>query len=302
MKRFLFQTLIFILVVLASFAFIASRIDGCADPHYLKFTSPKQKGLILGTSRAAQGLIPSIIKEKTGHHLYNYAFTVVHSPFGPVYYNSTVKKVDPTTKNGLFIVTIDPWSISADRKNPEDANNFREKNLCLANTPEVAMNPNFYYLFNNNSFGKYAKPFLVKDNSVCLDPDGRLEVSLDLGDSAAIASRVKQKEVHYRANMLPTNSFSNLRYEYLLKTIVHLKKYGKVYLVRIPIHPLIMQIEQELMPDFNLRIRKAVETADGYLDLTSLNEVLSYTDGNHLDNISSKKVSEKVGEWISSVQ
>jgi hypothetical protein len=298
MKRFLIQTSILTLFVLLSFGLIISRTDGCSDNFYLRFTSPVQKSLIIGTSRAAQGLLPDILNFETDFSLYNYSFTVIQSPYGPAYYNSIVKKVDPKSKNGLFLVTIDPWSIASDKTNPEDSTLFRETNLCVANTPFVAMNPNFFYLVNNNSFGKYIKPLFLKEQTVCLHNDGWLEISVDIGDSAEIEGRIEKKVALYRATMLPKNSYSDLRMKYLLKTIAFLKKHGRVYLIRLPIHPSIMAIEDELMPDFNNKIQKAVESSNGYLNLTSYNKEMSYTDGNHLDLKSAKHVSEKVKNWV----
>ena len=102
-------------------------------PFYVRFTSPTQHNLIIGTSRAAQGIQPTVLNEIIPNKsFFNYAFTAAQSPFGPVYLKSIQKKIDTTTKNGIFIVTVDPWSISSKSKDPNDSSKFRENNLALA--------------------------------------------------------------------------------------------------------------------------------------------------------------------------
>lgn len=59
-----------------------------------------------------------------------------------------------------------------------------------------------------------------------------------------------------------------------------------------------MEIEDELMPDFDLKIKKAIELSDGYLDMTSKNEKFAYTDGNHLYKTSGEEVSGIVARWV----
>ena len=53
-------SIIFSIPILIFSALIVLKADGNLDPFYIRFTTPKQKNMILGTSRAAQGLQPSI--------------------------------------------------------------------------------------------------------------------------------------------------------------------------------------------------------------------------------------------------
>jgi len=82
MKKFIIKTAIFSFLTLSCFLFVLSRADGNTDPFYIRFTTPKQASLILGTSRAAQGLQPAVINEIGKTQLFNYAFTLGQSPFG----------------------------------------------------------------------------------------------------------------------------------------------------------------------------------------------------------------------------
>jgi hypothetical protein len=299
MKRFFIQTTILSAIVLSIFVFVISRTDGYMDPFYLRFTTGKQQNLLLGTSRAAQGLVTDIFDKKLSKKFFNYSFTLIQSPYGPTYLQSIQKKLDINTKDGIFILSVDPWSISTNNNEPDNPDKFPELKHCLNNTWNVNMNPNLFYLINNNSFGKYVQNLYAKrDTSTYLHKNGWLEISVDMRDSIASHQKVLDKIEAYRKKNLPVYKFSKLRLEYLIKTIKFLKQHGKVYLVRIPVHPLMMDIENELMPDFNTKIQAAVTLSNGYLDLTSENHLYKYTDGNHLLKYSGKAVSEKIADWM----
>lgn len=296
MKRFILNTVIICSISFVLFFIVIYNANGYTDPYYLRFTTPKQQSLILGTSRAAQGLKPKIFKKQLGLDIYNYAFTVTHSPYGPVYLNSLKNKLDKNrNNNATFIITVDPWSISSITEDPNNVNDFRENELCLGNTSIVDANPNFSYIFNNLS-GKYATIITNYKRKKYLHRNGWLEVSVRM-DSASVESRIESKLKMYR-EYLRMHNFSDLRYQYLHKTIDYLREFGKVYLVRLPIHQKIMNIENELMPDFNDKMLSLEVFTDGYLDMTPLNNQFQYTDGNHLYKESSKLVSEKIASWI----
>lgn len=297
MKKFIRQAILFCLISMSVFVLILSLADGYTDPFYVRFTTPKQENLILGTSRAAQGLQPLIFKNRNHLKIYNYAFTMGHSPFGEVYLNSIKNKLKKSTQDGVFIITVDPWSISSKLENPNDSSQFRELNTCLANTPFVDDNPNFFYLIKNLK-GRYYSILTNKLKSpLFLHQNGWLEVSIDM-NSVKVEKRIEEKIKDYREKELPNYKYSTLRYKYLKKTIEFLNMHGQVYLVRLPVHSKMMEIENELMPDFNNKIKSLTPLTKGYLDLTNDNDRYTYTDGNHLYKESGKFVSIEIAEWI----
>jgi len=298
MKRIIFQTAIFLLITGASFFLILCQADGRSDAFYLKFTTPKQTNLIIGTSRAAQGLQPPIFDAvlKKEQPFFNYAFTLAQSPFGPVYLNSIQKKLDTTKRNGTFIITVDPWTICSETETPNDSTSFREANLALANTSNVNVKPNLGYLYHNFG-GKYHQILFPVNSKMYLHEDGWLELNLRT-DTATIHKRTLRKMKDYRFNVLPKYKFSSLRLQYLIKTIQYLSNYGTVFLVRIPVSEEMMRIENELMLDFNFKIKEAILLSKDYLDLTKENSSFTYTDGNHLYKKSGAIVSEKIANWI----
>lgn len=296
MKKFIIKSVLFSSFSILLFLCVFSRADGYSDPFYIKFTTPKQSSIILGTSRAAQGLQPRVFDSVLKKKFSNYAFTVLHSPFGETYLNSIKRKLDRSTKQAIFIVAIDPWSVSSFTKSPEDSVSFRELNLALGNTKLVNIKPNPFYLINNWD-KKYYDLITEKQSNFFLHDNGWLEINIIL-DSIKEAENVDNKVRKYRKNMLLNAQFSKTRFRFLKETINFLKMYGDVYLVRLPIHEKMMQIDNALMPDFNFKMKEAILISNGYLDLTPLNADFNYTDGNHLHKLSGKIVSEIVANWI----
>ena len=84
----------------------------------------------------------------------------------------------------------------------------------------------------------------------------------------------------------------------MLKTIDFLNKFGKVFLVRLPVHPTLMELENQVMPNFNQDIKSATELSAGYLDLSNKNANFQYTDGVHLTKASGQEVSRLIGKWM----
>lgn len=295
---FLKKTALFLITIIISLALLFTQADGFTDEYYLKFATPKQDSLILGTSRAAQGLRPDTFETVLGKKIFNYAFTIGHSPFGPTYLKSIKRKLKNNVTNGIFIVTVDPWSISSKSKDPNQLNKFRELELALANTPIVSFKPNFLYLVQN-----YASSYVyilrnkISHPAFFLHDDGWLEISINM-DQGEVDYRTKAKLEFYREHNLPEYKFSEIRLEYLLKTIDYLQQHGAVYLVRLPVSSGMVEIEEEFMPDFNEKIQQAKQKASNYLDLTQSEAEYIYTDGNHLFKESGIDVSRDIAKFI----
>jgi len=296
MKRFIIQTILFILLVAISFLGILSLADGETDQLYLRFTTPRQENLIVGTSRAAQALQPSQMNDVLGENIYNYAFTISHSPYGPVYLKSIQKKLKKDTQNGIFIVCVDPWSISSKTADPNDSLHFREVNQALDNTWLVNINPNPIYLLQNLD-GKYNQLLTPPWNFMELHEDGWLEVKLE-NDSAKFKERLAIKLDDYTRYFLPYYHHSSLRFQYAIKTMDFLKKHGKVYLVRLPVHPEMQKIEDKLMPEFDSLMNVLTEHSDAYFNYQFLNDSVVYTDGNHIYKTSGAALSRRLAREI----
>ncbi len=302
MKKFLIKISLFLFCIGIFGVYIFSFADGSTDPFYVRFASPRQSSLILGASRAAQGIQPKILDEifdsDKDHKFYNYAFTLGHSPYGPTYLKSIKTKIDPKTNKGVFIVTVDPWAISNRGEDPNNFSNFREKERCLGKVTINNLSPNIQYLiycFDEpyiNLFKKHQNPAFF------LHKDGWLELNVAM-DSVSVNKRTLKKIRNYRNINLPIYHFSELRLRYLEKTIMYLQEYGSVYLARLPVHPKMLEIENSLMPDFNEKINQLAKSGEiPYLDMTDNNEQYEFIDGQHLYKTSGAEVSKKIAEWI----
>ncbi len=300
MKTFIIQISAFsVLFFLMAFG-IFSLADGNSDGHYVKFTSPRQSSLILGTSKAAQGLQPKIMNHFLGRKdIYNYSFTLGHSPYGPAYLESIKKKIKPDTQNGIFIVTVDPYSLSSQLKNPDDLASFRENGRFIEDIKFVNKNPNLEYLIWH-----YPKQYIYLITSKLnyvnddfLHNDGWEEVNVSMKEEI-LKERISGKLKEYSKN-LSSYKFSQVRYLYLEKTIHFLQQHGKVYLVRLPVSKPFLEMENSVMLNFdhimeNLSINNNIP----FLNFTAESSEYEYTDGNHLYKTSGAMVSQKIAKWI----
>ena len=306
MKKFLYKILFFaalLAVVCYLYAFLA---DGYSDEYYLRVTTPKQSAMIIGISRAAQGLQPAAMdgvlnNAYPGKQLYNFAFSLGLSAYGPVYYKAIQQKLDEHTNNSVFVLEVSPWSIAAAPADPNNLSLFEENNRALDKLHFFNLNPNIEYLFKC-----YADPYvnllLNKMNDspfYLLHDDGWLEIKAPM-DSASVKRRKEGMIFLYKNDFFPRYKFSSKRLEYLEATIALLKQHGDVYLVRLPIIPEVINIEKELMPEFDKTITVVAEKYHlDYFNFIDSSTLFSYVDGVHLDKHSGERVSEDIGSLIS---
>jgi len=317
LKLFIRHIILFLSIVALLHIGLALLADGTTDDFYLKFSSPKQSSLILGTSRAKQGIIPSVLSssiENSNLSFFNFSFTLKSSPFGLVYYNAIKQKIDLESKDGCFIVTVDPWSIS---EKISDVNRTTDSLSVLFGISDFTSKPNFKYLFKQFPHGwgrillnRIEKPILksysgqlnssMTGSFSVLNNDGWLDVYTSL-DSGFVKRKEAEMFEMYRNNAIYLTG-SESRIEYLDTIIEFLSNHGDVYVVRLPVHKKMLSIEQQYMPDFNDQISNAIFKSEGYLDFSTLDNEYSYTDGNHLTKTSAKKVTQNIGEWISDIE
>lgn len=295
--------LIFSILSVAGIYAVFALANGNSDPYYLKLTTPLQQSMILGSSKAAQGLQPSVFNEviypDNNKHFYNYSFSLDDSPFGPEYLKSIKKKLDPSTKDAIFVITIDPWSLSGGKEEITDTLQFREADGCLANSRSVTMSPNIFYLLNAYNPSYYQILLSLKlQKREFLKKDGWLEIRVPM-DSVSVKKRTIVKVQYYVETMLNEYNFSPTRLEYLAKTIEFLQKHGTVYLVRLPVTEEIFAVDDQYMPDFDSKMMHLADKYNlQYYNYRTQDHVFDYTDGNHLFKTSGEVVSRQLSEWI----
>jgi len=295
MARFLIRFFIFIGMALGFIYWVSTRADGNTDNFYLKFTSPSQKSLIIGTSRAAQGLLPDVINKVLNRKdMYNYAFTWENSPYGKTYYNNIRRKLKKDSKDGIFILAVDPWCISCENTEQNSLNEFKESNLVLS-TPFVSHNPNIPYLIRFTE--KKYKLLLNKKSDQSIHANGWLEINVPM-DTTSIKIRTVRKIKMYQG-YTDIISYSKVRFNYLNKTIEYLKTKGTVFLVRMPVSTQMKQVEEEYMPNFDQKMDSLSKVYNiPYINYINDCDKYTYTDGNHIYKLSGKGLSEDVAMRI----
>lgn len=289
------------LLFIAGLPFLA---NGKIDAYYLRFTIPPQKSLVLGSSRGAQGIIPEIINNKVAGFnkpLYNFAFTGTHSPYGAVYNKAIAKKLDPATTNGLFILEVNPRSISYKTNfNPnETLAKMSESGTILDTLQNFNSQPNIEYL--TKYYEDYYYQIILKNiipQEIELHKDGWLEISCRM-DKFNIERRKKVKLKDYKNAFSKNYSFSAVRYGALSDLISNLKTKGSVFIVRLPVSTEMRDLETAFMPDFDERMLNLTDNKSVfYLTYFDLSSKVRTTDGNHLYKESGRQITELIAEDI----
>ena len=274
------------------------------DAYYLRFTTDRQNSLILGSSRSAQGIVPLVINRSDLDFegaLYNFSFTGTHSPYGPVYNDSIRKKIDSNTQGGLFILEVNPKSLSYDSRvtNDDNPDNYREVGLFLDQVKNINVNPNIGYIakaYKGTVFNLLSSQF-SSSSPLYLHKNGWLEVTISM-DSEDVKKRVDQKIQKYSANFKYYRPSYNRR-QSLAKLIVMLKHHGRVVLTRLPVSPAFLELENNYAPEFNEEMISISDAHDiEFIDLTSESHKIITTDGNHLYKDSAIDVTRQLVERL----
>ena len=314
MHRFLKNILIVSLFIIALHLILGALANGSTDNFYLRFTSSKQNSLIIGTSRSAQGIHPNILDSvlnlEENNGIDNYSFSINNSSYGKEYYYAIKNKINESAKNGLFIITVDPWAISSDTTLNDNEIDIES---IFYSKKHYNSYPDYEYLIKNYKKGwgnillkRIESNILIRNqNSLSkikgaftyLRKDGLLEVYTSM-DSTYVKQNIQKKVYNYNTSM-SSNKFSKFRFLYLRKTIQLLKKHGEVYLVRMPVHTSLFKIEDSFDPQFDKRIMNlANKTNVDYLNFADNATQYSYTDGNHLYINDAKIFSNQLAERI----
>ncbi|MBK9286314.1 MAG: hypothetical protein IPN38_01180 [Flavobacteriales bacterium] len=303
MRTFLTKTLVALLLAGAAHLIAGLFADGTFDDYYLRFTGPQRQALILGTSRAAQGLRPDVMnpilhRDGKQEALFNFAFTLGQSPYGATYLKAVRQKVDPAAADGLYILAVDPWSLCDDTTlKPEE----REDALALGRMWTFTGTPNYEYLtrYATAGWGSFVGgPLHDADTLTLLHPDGWLQINAPM-DTRSVRIRSERKLEHYRKVQLPASTPSEERFASLRETVALLKPHGRVVLVRLPVSDAMLDLENDLWPDLSDRLTAlAVEQRAEFLDLMPERGRCSFTDGNHLDTLSARSISERSAKYL----
>ena len=286
---------------LAGLGLAAGLRAGYVDAFYARFAAPPAGSLVLGTSRAAQAIRPDVLAAHLGNRYQgpwlNYAFTLAESPYGPGYLSSIKRKLAPDTRHGLFVLAVDPWSLSLPKgttysgypplSEPVGWHKkvlFPEAKSMVSQVASVSQSPNLDYLAHY-----LHKPFyqLLLDTDTTrvverLHPDGWLEIALPppTTNPNLLARRTAEKLTTYRA-LAASSQLAVARLSSLDELITLLKPHGRVVLVRLPTGPEMAALEKQYQPYFDEELAQlAARHAVPYLNY--LDQPYPTNDGNHI--------------------
>jgi len=306
MKSTIIKFGIYITIIILIHYFTALSAGSYFDPFYLRFTTGKHHSIILGTSRAAQGLLPEELNKNLGDEyspLFNFAFTGLNSPFGKVYSNAILQKLDTTktSKKNVFIISVDPWSISIKNNPTDNPEKYRENGLFLDIMKTIGKKgkPNYEYLIKgySESWGKILYRPITNKKIMTLHNDGWLEVNVPM-DETAVKNRITAKVKSYN-KISEIYHFSPNRFLALKKLVLQLKKHGIVVLVRMPARNEIKIIENKFFADFDNKICALSSESDvRYWSFMNQLEEHTFTDGTHLFKDSGRKISKQIATMI----
>lgn len=298
-KRFWLKIGLVMLILFVLHAAMIPFVDGNFSLGLYKVSGPQQHNLIIGTSRIAQALKPSTLKEELGVDFLNFAIDASTTSYSIMYNNAIREKIDPNTKNGVFILSLDPWTLSRahDPKTKEIIYTENESALGKLYTFNPPLNIEYLYRDCNTGWGNILITNLRNNSTVNGHRDGWVEVTRPT-DKAFVQAR-KESKLKARRAGLENVSFSQDRLIALEELIEFLAPKGEIYLVRLPVDPDFVELEYELMPNFNLIVDSITNKYDlDFYDMQYLNTEVIFNDGHHINKEYAPFITQKVAEWI----
>ena len=300
MRHFLLKISVALLIAFAMHFAAGYFSGGKTDDYYLRFTTPSAKSMIIGSSRAAQGIQPDSLNEVCklfGYDtpIFNFAFTSMASPYGEIYTKTIQSKLDTSTNSGLFIVCVEPYMLGG-----LSADNLVEKNGPLNDLHFLKSYPNWEYLLKRYSYGwgRMALTSLGLYNSTSeLHSNGWLEINV-IVDSVNAKNRAYDV-LHDKRNDIGKFSLSPYRLHWLRETITLLQRYGNVVLVRVPVSREFYEFEQLLSPAFDqTMLEEARYHQIVYKNFQDQSESLTFKDGHHMQLTSTARFSSTLKNWL----
>lgn len=262
MKSFLMKFGLFVLLLGAVYFYYVDQLSqGFVDDYYGKFTG-KSGSLILGVSRAHDGLVPSILEEElelqeSAKPLFNFAFEKTQSPYGEVYLEAVKKKLKDSDGQGVFILSVTPGTFTVKKGVDEDEIlELDRETMMLYEVKDPSADPNYDYIINYYPDALYTVyTSKSKEKSVhYYHEDGWDEFRTEIPGYTVSKEQMEEwtlKTIEAGKNLIREERISDYRLHWLEETIRYLQGRGEVYLVRLPIDTRFIYIEDDYWPKFN---------------------------------------------------
>jgi hypothetical protein len=298
-KTFILKLFAVALFALLIHAAMIPLVDGNTMIYFYKCSSEKQENLIIGTSRASQAIMPSVIKDSLGIDMLNFAFNGTTSPYGQVYARAIEEKLKANTTGGTFIVCVDPWSLRIMKDSITGEEEFPEEKNILNKLHWFNGYPNIEFILKdyNQGWGNIAYTQWRKNSSVNGHEDGWIEVTREI-NADDIAKRTIGKANGFR-NSLGDSEIAQYRINEMKLLIEKLSNKGDVFLVRLPVSETIFEIEEEFYPAFDSLISSLSATYNApYFSMQALHDEVVFNDGHHINRSYAPKCTAMITSWI----
>ncbi|NER16162.1 hypothetical protein [Spongiivirga citrea] len=292
LSKFIFK-LTGLLIILLALYFCCSYfiIDRYVDRYYHKFRYPAGS-MVVGLSRSNFGISPEVLDQEFGDDeiakpVLNFSFELYRSPYGSVYKKDIENKIAEGTTNGVFIVSVSPGSFLIPINSSEDDVDKLDEDTMLGKMDYVNVDPNFEYMVKC-----YANPlykgivFWPKNDVVVTHDNGWIEFREGTSTYEITEKMVdkwsEETLISYK-KILVGQKISIARLKAFEDTVLMLKEYGKVYVVRTPVLKDVLDFETEFWPEMNSQIDSIANKVNvPYWDYTKDHSSYTYYDGSHL--------------------
>lgn len=286
-KKVFIKLALFFFICMGIVTLVLIYAGNTVDFFYEKFTTPDARSMIIGDSRSMQGIQPRVFNtffqdSDVELPMFNYSFTIAQAPIGPLYNKSIEKKLNLTTKNGLFVISVTPWMFGSEKENNNEEGEFREKGQPPHNMQFVSVNPNYEYFIKNLNFFHFKGAF--RKNTI-LHKDGWLE-ELNISKDRTVFDQWKKNQIMSLERMQKKYKVSDVRLKNLDSLIKKLKLHGEVYVVRMPIDYDFVEVEERFYNGFNRDMDLITKSNDiPYINFNTMNNHHNFKtyDGHHLD-------------------
>lgn len=296
-------------ILLISTYFIAVRkvTQGPVDHYYSKFTY-KSGSIIIGLSRTIFGVAPSVIEREFNNinkPVLNFGFDRARSPFGETLLNSIKHKIDTSSKNGLYIISVSPASFFITNSKNENAIINMEKGMDKMT--QFNSNPNYEYI------RKYYEEPLYKglyDGKISLKKahkDGWVEFKSNLGGNYSVSEKQikywKEETLLGYKQVAENQVKSEYRIKKFNELISFLKKFGSVIIVRLPLDNDFIILENSFWKTFDIDIDIITKKHNiPYFNYSTSDKKYDTFDGSHLFGYSAKEFTKDLCDDIKSYQ
>lgn len=299
-----------VLLVTAYLLMVHKLSLGYVDLYYPKFTQPAGS-LVIGLSRAHTDIDPAgfdglLAKEGFRGPMMNFAFDRFQSPFSELYLNGVKRKLNHA-KNGLFIVAVSPGDFTAPRNMDADLFQKTEEKLVMGKLYNFSESPNYDYIINCFGEPLYSAffPNRAFENQVS-HSNGWNEIRKEnRGNVISKELMYDWRKATLRAyeRIIEQETVSEYRLNSFKKILDYLTVHGEVFLVRLPAHNEITELENKYWPSFDMDMEKIAEDFNiPYLDYSGFSETYTTYDGSHLLSESAKRITAKIVEDIESIK